>query len=114
MDTNEKLIADVKVALREAGYGNIVSRASDPGVVVSAERGAAGAVFYLTPQVAGKAAVSSVATGGRQAGAGREDAAVVPVIAGVEELMTADPARAAASLGISTDLVHAVLRQTVR
>lgn len=114
MDTNEKLIDDVKAALRTAGYSNIVSRASDPGMVVSAERGAAGAVFYLTPQIAGKSALSSTATGGRQPGAGREEAAVVPTIAGVEELMIADPARAAASLGISTDRVHAALRQTVR
>ena len=114
MDTNEKLIDDVKVALRAAGYGNIVARASDPGIVVSADRGTAGAVFYLTPQIAGKALLSSTATGGRHADAGNEDAAVVPAIRGVEALMTADPAQAAGLLGISTDRVHSVLRQTVR
>jgi hypothetical protein len=114
MDANERLIDDVKVALRAAGYGNIVSSACDPGVVVSADRGSAGAVFYLTPQIAGKAALSSTATGGRHAGAGKEDAAVVPAIPGAEELMAADPAKAAALLGISADLMHSVLRQTVR
>jgi hypothetical protein len=114
MDTNEKLIDDVKLALRTAGYGNIVSSASDPGVVVSAERGTAGAVFYLTPQIAGKSALSSTATGGRHAGGDKEYAVVVPVIPGVGDLMAADPARAATLLGISADRVRSVLRQTVR
>jgi len=112
MDTNDKLIDDVKVALREAGYGNIVVRPSEPGTILSAEKGAAGAVFYLTPQIAAKTTLSRVATGGRAADADKVEATVVPSVAGVEELMTKDPDTAAGLLGIPTDRVRAVLRQT--
>ncbi|GGF35099.1 hypothetical protein GCM10011611_46690 [Aliidongia dinghuensis] len=114
MDTNDKLIDDVKAALRAAGYGNIIARTSDPGVVISAEKGTAGAVFYLTSQIAGKATASSTATGGRTADADKVKAMVAPTVAGVEELMRAEPARAAELLGMSTSQIHAVLDRISR
>jgi len=114
MANTDKLIDDVKAALKAAGFGNIATRASDPGTLISAENGTAGASFYLTPQTGSKAASAPVADGGRDPALGKADALFVPEVPNAKEMIAADAVTAAKWLGISVDTARSLVKPAVR
>ena len=50
METDHKLIEDVKRLLHAAGFKESLVSTSSQGTSVSGQKGNAGAVFYVTPQ----------------------------------------------------------------
>jgi hypothetical protein len=85
MESNQKLLDQIKALLRADGYDNIttIGNGTD-AVTVSGEKGAGGAMFHLTA-LRRKASVGRTVGGGRLTGSSTEDAVVAPSIPGLHE-----------------------------
>lgn len=114
MDNTSKLIDDVKVALRAAGFANVTSRTTDLGTLLSAENGKTGAMFQLTTDTSKKATAAPVTSGARAPETEKLDVVVTPAVPNAAEMIKADPDLAAQWLGISKETALSLIKPAAR
>jgi len=106
METDHKLIEDVKRLLHAAGFKQLLVNTSSQGTSVSGQKGNAGAVFYVTPHISSKASLRQTAAGGREPHDGPVEVVMAPGIQELDLQLTKEPVETAKLLRIAPEVLQ--------